>query len=210
MTLKKINDVLEIPDKFDEDITSNEKLIILFEKAKNCIIQMGYGHEIELLRNCYLENIENDDFFQEYVHVVLNSGFNNEAANEIKKKFMQNFDFNVIKHEKKRDAIRRGYTEHEEWLIKIKTFSKDEEIIEYIGKLPYIGDITKYHLARNIGLDVAKPDRHMIRIAEKYGYNDVNDMCQALANVVNERIGVIDTILWRYCTLKIGDIILKT
>ena len=57
MTLKKINDVLEIPDKFDEDITSNEKLIILFEKAKNCIIQMGYGHEIELLRNCYLENI---------------------------------------------------------------------------------------------------------------------------------------------------------
>jgi hypothetical protein len=35
--------------------------------------------------------------------------------------------------------------------------------IEVLKTLPYIGPITAYHLAKNLGLPVAKPDRHLPR-----------------------------------------------
>ena len=56
-------------------------------------------------------------------------------------------------------------------------------------------------LAGNGRLEYAKPDRHLIRLAEKYGFNDVQAMCEYLAQLDNERIGVIDVVLWRYCNM---------
>jgi hypothetical protein len=34
-----------------------------------------------------------------------------------------------------------------------------------LQSLPYIGPVTCYHLAKNIGLQVAKPDHHLTRLA---------------------------------------------
>ena len=73
--------------------------------------------------------------------------------------------------------------------------------------LPWIGPITKYHLARNLGIDVAKPDRHLVRLAKRFGYNEstgVQQMCEELAERTRDRIGVVDVVLWRYANLKVG------
>ncbi len=73
--------------------------------------------------------------------------------------------------------------------------------IIYLGSLPFIGDITKYHLARNLGIDVAKPDRHLTRLAKIFHYDDVQEMCKYLSDKTGDRIGTVDVVLWRYCTL---------
>jgi len=75
------------------------------------------------------------------------------------------------------------------------------EQLEYLKSLPWIGDITKYHLARNLGLDVAKPDRHLMRLAKIFKYDDVQKMCQDVAERSKDRIGTVDVVLWRYCNL---------
>ncbi len=70
----------------------------------------------------------------------------------------------------------------------------------FLESLPYIGKITKYHLARNIGFDVIKPDRHLVRLGEFFN-QDPFVLCDLIYEGVNHkfRLGTIDLILWRYC-----------
>ena len=37
----------------------------------------------------------------------------------------------------------------------------------FLKTFKFIGDTTCYHLAKNIGLNFAKPDRHLLRISKK-------------------------------------------
>lgn len=63
----------------------------------------------------------------------------------------------------------------------------------------FIGPITSWHLAKNLGLQIAKPDRHLIKFASRVGYGeDVQGLCTNIANVSGEPVNVVDLILWRY------------
>jgi hypothetical protein len=104
----------------------------------------------------------------------------------------------VIGHPGKRAAITRAIKEHHEWLVQLRA-APDK--LAYLETLPWIGSITKYHLARNLGLDFVKPDRHLVRLAAAYGYADPAAMCQEIANETGERVGVVDVVLWRYSNL---------
>jgi len=68
--------------------------------------------------------------------------------------------------------------------------------LEGIEQLPGIGPITKYHLARNLGFDCVKPDLHLVRLAEYFDFVDPLQMCSFLAGLHEERIGVIDLVLF--------------
>lgn len=70
---------------------------------------------------------------------------------------------------------------------------------EDLGQLPYIGKITRYHIARNIGIDAIKPDLHLMRLANHFDSSDPESMCTFLSGLSGERIGVVDFILWAYC-----------
>lgn len=72
----------------------------------------------------------------------------------------------------------------------------------YLQTLPYIGPVTAFHLAKNLGQDVAKPDRHLVRIAHACGYDDPQVLCSELRNLLGEPVPVIDIVLWRYATLS--------
>lgn len=75
--------------------------------------------------------------------------------------------------------------------------------MEALQELPGIGEITKKHLARNIGLsDVAKNDVHIQRLIKLFEAKDENDLVGHLSKEFNEKKGVIDVILWRFCTKK--------
>ncbi len=63
--------------------------------------------------------------------------------------------------------------------------------------LPFIGPTTCYHLARNLGMAHAKPDRHLLRLARHCGYNnDVQALCEFIAEKKNVWVGAVDMILW--------------
>ena len=98
------------------------------------------------------------------------------------------------------DDIRdRIYTEHKDEIDKALQASNDK--IEYLDSLPMIGPITKYHLARNLGIDCAKPDRHLVKLAKYFGYPSVQQMCEDISKESGYRIGTVDVILWRYCNM---------
>ena len=63
---------------------------------------------------------------------------------------------------------------------------------------PFIGPVTKYHLAKNIGFDCVKPDRHLVRAAQAAGYRNPKLMCQAIKDETGDRLAVIDYVIWRY------------
>lgn len=72
----------------------------------------------------------------------------------------------------------------------------------YLQTLPYIGPVTAFHLAKNLGHDVAKPDRHLVRIAHACGYDDPQILCADLRDFLGEPVPVIDIVLWRFATLS--------
>jgi hypothetical protein len=70
--------------------------------------------------------------------------------------------------------------------------------IETLQTLPYIGPITVYHLAKNLGLPVAKPDRHLQRLAARLSYPDAHVLCRDIAALTGDSPQVVDLIFWRY------------
>lgn len=79
----------------------------------------------------------------------------------------------------------------------VKLRLQSDPLVE-MQKLPRIGDVTSRHLAKNLGFDVAKPDRHLQRLARKLGYSDVDQLCGQIAEEFETSIAVVDTVLWRY------------
>ncbi len=63
---------------------------------------------------------------------------------------------------------------------------------------PYIGPVTAWHLAKNLGYDDAKPDRHLCRMSEGFGYADPHHLCAAISEITGDPRNVVDIVLWRY------------
>jgi hypothetical protein len=76
--------------------------------------------------------------------------------------------------------------------------------VRELRKLPFIGPVTTYHLAKNLGIDVVKPDRHLARMAARLGFRSAESLCTAIGHEVGEPAAVVDIVLWRYCALSRG------
>ena len=70
--------------------------------------------------------------------------------------------------------------------------------IEVLKALPYVGPVTVYHLAKNLGLPVAKPDRHLQRLAAALSYPDAHALCGEIAVLTGDPPQVVDLVFWRY------------
>jgi hypothetical protein len=66
----------------------------------------------------------------------------------------------------------------------------------------YIGAVTAFHLAKNLGADVAKPDRHLVRLAASQGFPDVHSLCSTIAKETGDPLRIVDIILWRFLVQK--------
>lgn len=185
-----------------------EPVLELFYRAFEAVSKTDYAFEMDYVD--HIEPIEKqtaDNFFMEYVWVVLNAGMKEQAARGIFERFCQsirdgNINFDIIRHPTKRKAIEDTFSHYTLHFQNLQTIHGKTAQIEYLETMPWIGPITKFHLARNIGIDTVKPDRHLVRLAEQFGYNSPLEMCQVIQdNVYNTKIGTIDVILWRYCNL---------
>lgn len=176
------------------------ELLDYYNNARSFILDSEYKSEMQWCENRPPFNETNKEtFFLEYIYVVLNAGMREQVARKIYERFLKELDFNVIGHLGKRKAIMEASINYEEWFEQLQ---KSDDKIEYLKTLPWIGDITKYHLARNIGIDAVKPDRHLVRLSEQFNYDTPMDMCLKIQETTGEKLGVIDVVLWRYCNLK--------
>jgi hypothetical protein len=76
-----------------------------------------------------------------------------------------------------------------------------EHGISYLQTFPFIGPVTAYHLAKNIGFPLAKADRHLKRISDLLGYQNPMVLCNEISKNIDESISVVDLVIWRYATI---------
>jgi hypothetical protein len=146
------------------------------------------------------------DFASEAIFVIANSGMHHTAGRAIYTRVMAALKAggsagDVFGHVGKagamdtiwrdRDALWAAYMEADDKLAACRA-------------LPWVGGITCYHLAKNFGADVAKPDRHLQRLANAAG-ESVQGLCDRLAAATGYRAATIDLILWRACATGLID-----
>ena len=174
-------------------------LITFYNFAKKVCISEGFKEEIQLVEERKFDQINSTYFFREYSWVVISSGISNKAATSVFHKLMETRNIDVVKHPGKNKALKKADCDYLKWFFHLQKCKTDKERIEYLRTLPYMGPATSLHLARNLGIDVAKPDRHLVKIANHFGYGhtDVQTMCEHISKQMGERVGTIDIVLWR-------------
>jgi hypothetical protein len=161
----------------------------------------GYGHEYEWAQTVG-PPADAITFFCEYGWVVVNSGMRNQVAARIWERVIAALSsgervFTAFKHPGKAAAIQLVWDQREDFYAQ---YMQAEDKIAFLADLPWIGQITKWHLAKNFGVDCAKPDRHLVRLAQAEGTTPER-LCQRLADATGDRIGTVDLILWRAANL---------
>lgn len=177
----------------------NNELMKFFYDAYAYVVNAGYENEITWCDRLRFENTTIDDFFREYVWCVLNAGMREQAARTVFEKYMKTMDTSTIRHAGKRTAIENVLDNCKMYYDQL--LNSDDKT-EWFETLPWIGPITKYHLARNLGIDTVKPDRHLVRLSKQFGYETPLKMCESIQKETRDRLGAIDVILWRYCNLR--------
>jgi hypothetical protein len=192
-------------------------LIQHYLQARTWIRSSPFARELEWQTSLRSSHITESQFLCEYSWVVLNSGFRESVVRK-------HFDYislcycdwesaaaitrlgpvcvecalSVFGNRRKLQALlytarlvdQRGF----DWL-RVQLEADDFAVLQ---TLPFIGQVTKRHLAKNLGLNVAKPDRHLVRLAERFGYATVHGMCEDVSKYCGDSISVADLVLWRF------------
>ena len=174
-----------------------------FRLLEAALIKRGFGPSIEWTEA--LRPPENADAFAEAaIYVVCNSGMANTVAQAIFERCMAALQdgglaSDVFGHPGKRAAIDCIWAERAELFA---AYLEADDKLAQLQTLPFIGEITALHLAKNLGANVAKPDVHLERLARREGVSS-QELCARLAAETGYRAATIDTVLWRACALKV-------
>lgn len=196
-------------------------LMHAYKAAKSFVIKAGFAAEIAWQDSLLFTDIIEADFLRENAWVVLCCGMREsiirnrfqkisecfrmwQSANEIvrnehdcRKKALQCFN-----HPAKINAIiETSRRIDSQGFGSFKSALKSDSL-GVLRSLPFIGPVTSYHLAKNIGIPVAKPDRHLVRIANLMGYKDVQVLCDEISRISGDSVPVVDVILWRFAAIQ--------
>lgn len=171
-----------------------------FRRIEALLRQVGYGPIIEWSENIK-EPANADAFAQEAAYVVVNSGLKNSVAVPIFQRCIAALKAGrsaatEFGHEGKHQAIDHIWTERE---YLFATYQSAEEKIDFLRSLPWVGTVTAWHLAKNLGGDYAKPDVHMERLARR-DKTTTHKLCARLARQTGYKIASCDTVLWKACS----------
>jgi len=200
--------------------TQSHQLAHSYLDAKRLVISAGFASEIDWQEDVRFDSLTEERFLREYTWVVFSSGFRESV---LRKKFhdlMKAFRgltcvsdivlnrgacrraaLRIFGHEGKvRAVLDTCKMIHLDGFLSFRSRLKTGGV-EFIDYLPFMGPATAYHLAKNIGLDVVKPDRHLIRIARGSGFESPHDFCESINAIVGDAVSVVDIVVWRYATL---------
>lgn len=198
----------------------NQTLLTKYIFAKTIVIDEGYYDEIRWQDEVHFEDITESTFLKELGWVILTSGMKTEVISKrfckisecfydwvSARKISSNSEsclyraLQFFNHKMKITAIIDGAKQIAKiGFIKLKQ-ALEQDPINTLRMFKFIGPITAFHLAKNIGIPIAKPDRHLQRIADSEGYNDVQKFCFDIAEMSGDKISVVDVVLWRYATI---------
>jgi hypothetical protein len=194
-----------------------DEAVRIFTLASEYVRQAGLCAEVEWQRRVALDTFTETELLREAAWVILCSGFREatvrrcfnyvslcfcdwESASSIvdASSICKLAARSAFRNEAKLDAIVGVATCID--YIGFQAFKKAvvADPIKELRRLPYIGSTTVWHLAKNLGLNAAKPDRHLVRVSEHLGFSGADTFCSAISEVVGEEPKVVDLIVWRY------------
>jgi len=199
-------------DAYKPEFTDPNKY---FEAART-FAETFYSDDINRIRSVRFERVKPRLFFMEYIWVVYATGFSAQAVSKFINKLFDAFqDWGNIHHESFDDVYERVkpicknkakakavYDTADIVLYGIELFGWEQFKNKYLSTperlqdFPYIGKVTCFHLARNIGLlDFMKPDLHLVRMADHWEFFDPTEMCKSM-QPDGMPLGVVDYMLW--------------
>jgi len=179
--------------------------------ARAKVVDAGYGPDIDWAEQ--LEHVKPTPTYvvQETAWVILNSGFRYAVARKLWPALSAAFRHwhpDLVTAKCVPAALRVfGHAGKVRAMVEIGAVVRDEGIAQIVAdaqdppklrRLPFIGAITCWHLAKVLGADVVKPDVHLVRAAEAAGYASPEQLCRALQRELGDRLTVVDSVLWRY------------
>lgn len=188
-------------------------------------VQIHYPEQLEAFSSVKFEEIDDDFFFREYVWVVHATGFSAKAVGKFMPRLLEAYGWweslakmgfedvmervsPVCNNPQKAKAVHNMAKTMSNELKSIPWAEWRQDNLsspELLAKLPYIGKITCFHLARNIGLlEFVKPDLHLVRMAKHWGFSDCVEMCKAVAPP-GMPLGIVDLVFW-YAASTFGTI----
>jgi hypothetical protein len=209
--------------KKDISTAKCQRVVNFYLLAKAIVIDEGFGEEIEWQNGVRFSEVDERIFLREVAWVILSSGMREAVVRDKFPAFSLAFHdwagasqiimnarccrksaYRVFAHRGKIDSIieiARLINDNGFCDFKDKIASQG---VAFLQSLPFLGPATSYHLAKNVGLDVVKPDRHLLRISSLAGYASPGELCQGISSVVGDRLSVVDLVVWRYATLNPG------
>lgn len=174
------------------------------ERLRFALECAGWKDDISWAENI-LPPADAEEFAQEAVFVICNSGMRFTVARGIYRRVMAALEAgksasSAFGHAGKAAGIDRIWAEREVLFRRYLDAAEQgwEAALAFCESLPWVGGITKYHLAKNFGAPVAKPDVHLQRLADAHGCG-AQELCERLAAATGLRVPTVDTILWRAC-----------
>lgn len=145
-------------------------------------------------------------FALEAIYVVVNSGMRFSVAAGIYQRCVDAVQrgasaATVFGHPGKARAIDTIWRDRRTLFRRLR---KTDDVLAFCAELPFIGPVTKYHLAKICGGNFVKPDVHIARLADA-GRVTPWELCHRLAATTGYREATIDSVLWRACAEGLLD-----
>lgn len=174
-----------------------------FRLLETALRRCGYGPSIDWTESI-VPPTNAEDFASRAIYVICNSGMANTVATVIYERCIQALQIElsvatVFTHPGKAPAIEHIWSKRHELF---SAYREADDKLSKLQALPFIGETTALHLAKNLGADVAKPDVHMERLA-RAEHVSTAQLCERLARESGYRIATVDTVLWRACAERI-------
>ena len=203
-----------------------------YQLARASVFAAGFGDELRWQADVNLDDLTAATFLCEHAFVVCNSGMRSAVIDKLWPRLREVFHgfqdrqlilatrtghrtaaLRVLNSPPKIDAILKMVALVEDTTWPILHQAIHDGGVQQLRQFPYMGPVIVWHLAKNIGLQVAKPDRHLVRIAQALEYgtpgtdggrvvgnDDVQTLCAELAEASGDSIPVVDLVMWRYAS----------
>lgn len=165
----------------------------------------GYASDIDWAESVAAP--ENAEYFaSEVIYVICNSGMRFTVARKLYDRVCAALyeglsAHTVFGHKGKASAIDHIWQQRE---TLFQGYIAAADKLSYLRQLPWIGNITVYHAAKNLGVDCCKPDVHLTRLARACNTTP-EALCATLSEQTGYRVATIDLILWRASAIGILD-----
>lgn len=202
----------------DTDLLVRDYLV-----AKREVIDKGFADEIAWQIAVRDRPLTSKDFLREAAWVVLSAGMRETVIRKVFSRLdraLFEFDAELIManritcesavmeifgHRGKVSAIFEIVSRISKMEQSVIRANLANDTQRFLCSLPYIGPITWRHLAKNLGVDVAKADRHLVRIADATDRESVDILCMEIGDWLGESVSVVDVVLWRWSLIHFNE-----